>query len=505
MKLFYATLSTETNTFSPIPTGLNSWRSGTLMRSNESEGPTARRVRQTLRPLLDWAAARGWKIEVGLVANAEPAGIMPRSVYEELRDELIKDLRTSLPVDGVVLYPHGAMVAEGYDDCAGDLLTRSRAVVGSEVPIGAALDPHCHLTDDMLRNATVLVGFKEYPHIDAIDRILEAFELVAHTAEGKIRPAMARFECRMIESFPTTSEPMKSVVREMKELEGQSGVLNVWLCHGFPYSDVPTIGAQAVAITDGNPALAAQIAEQLGRRFFSLRKSLRRTPLSIDQSLTRAMGAERGPVTIADSADNPGGGAPGDSTFFLREMIKRGIEDAAVGPIYDPGAVSICHDAGVGGNLQLRIGGKLGPSSGNPIDVTCTVIGLANEVIQNYAGLRLSLGACAAVKVHLRSGNQGMASTGIDVVLAEKREQARTPELFTSLNIDAAAKKILVVKSTNHFHAGFAPISSEVLYSAGAGALQGDVTAIPYTRVATHRYWPFVDDPFAEDSDLRPF
>lgn len=500
MKLFYAMLGTETNTFSPMPTGLNVWRSTILVRSKETEGPMGRQRRQSLRPFLDRVAARGWEIEVGLQAFATPAGITPRPVYEGLRDELIGDLRAALPVDGVVLFLHGAMVAEGYDDCEGDVLARVRAVVGPDVPLGAELDLHCHLTADMLRYATALVGYKEYPHVDMIDRLVELFEIVADTAEGKVRPTMARFDCRMLGLFPTTSDPMKAMVQEMKELEGRHGVLNVWLCHGFPYADLPTIGMQAVAITDGDPVHAAQVAERVGRRVFSLRQRLRPPVLTIEQSLTRALQASRGPVTIADSSDNPGGGAPGDSTFFLQALLERGIADAALGPLYDPLAVAICHDAGVGATLQLRIGGKLGPSSGDPIDVTCTVIGLAEEVVQTVGTVGFSLGACAAVKVHTRTGTSQAPGTGIDVVLTEKRGQARTPEFFTALNIDAATKQILVVKSTQHFHAGFAPISSEVVYAAGAGALQEDVTAIPYTRVATHRYWPFVDDPFAEAS-----
>ena len=325
---------------------------------------------------------------MGLLANAAPGGVIPGPVYEGLRGELLADLRASLPVDGVVLYPHGAMVAEGYDDCAGDLLASVRQIVSPGVPVGAALGPHGNLTEDMLRHATVLVGFKECPPIDAIDRIREVFELMAETAEGKIRPTTARFECRMIEAFPTTSEPMKTVVREMRDLKSQTSVLNVWLCHGFPYVDVPTIGAQAVAITDGDASLAAQVAERVGRRLFSLRKRLRRSLLTIDQSLTQALRAERGPVTIADSADNLGGGAPGDSTFFLRKVIDSRIEGAALGTLYDPQAVSICHDAGLGSKLQLRIGAKLGPTSGDPIDVTCTVIGLADEVAQNTHACR---------------------------------------------------------------------------------------------------------------------
>ena len=499
MKFFYATLSTETNTFSPIPTGYNAWRAGTLVRKSD-DGASTRRVRDAIRPLVEWGAARGLQIDVGLLANAEPGGITPRRVYEELRNELIADLKASMPVDGIVLQPHGAMIAEDYDDCAGDLLGRVRAVVGPGVPVGAVLDPHCHLTAAMVAATPLLVGFKEYPHVDAIERILQVFDLVGRTAEGRIRPTIARFDCRMISVYPTTAEPMSSVVRAMKELERQPGALNLWLCHGFPFADVPTIGTQAVAITDGDSHQAARLAEHIGRMVYALREKLRPNYLSLDDSLTLALNAERGPVTIADCADNPGGGAPGDSTFFLHTIINRQIENVALGPLYDPHAVAICHDAGVGARLKLRLGGKLGSLSGDPVDATCTVTAVASNVYQNYAGLRFSLGDCAAVKIAVGGGPTGTDDVGIDVVLSEKREQARSPEFFTALNVDVAAKRILVVKSTTHFQLGFAPISAKVLHASGPGALQADITEIPYTRVATQNFWPFVNDPLADQA-----
>jgi microcystin degradation protein MlrC len=495
MKMFFATLGTETNTFSPMPTGWNVWNDFLLIHSTEPvEGPMD--PLQLLGPI---AAQRGWVISRGLLAYAMPAGITPTPVYESLRDELISDLKAAMPLSGVILLLHGAMVAGDCNDCEGDILARIRRVVGPDIPVGAVLDLHGNVSDQMLQEATVLVGYKEYPHIDIFQRLEDLFHMIADAAEGKIQPVMSSFQVPMIGLYHTTREPMKSLVGEMEALENQEAVLNVWLAHGFPWSDVPFLGARAVAVTDNNPALAADLAEKMGRKFFDLRNDVFAGPDTLRNCLDIALAAKTGPITIADTSDNPGGGAPSDSTFFLAEMIARNINNAAIATIWDPVAVTICEDAGIGACLPLRIGGKLGPSSGNPVDVTATVIGLAENVLQELGGSQMSMGRCAAIKIHLNQDGvqNGPSEAGIDVILSQYRVQTVAPNIFAELGIDPALKKILIVKSTQHFHAAFAPISSEILYAGDMGTLQGDMTTIPYRHVDTNRLWPFVDNPLA--------
>jgi microcystin degradation protein MlrC len=217
----------------------------------------------------------------------------------------------------------------------------------------------------------------------------------------------------------------------------------------------------------------------------------------MDACLSQAGSASEGPITIADTADNAGGGAPSDSTFFLAEMIRRGIENAAIGPLWDPVMVEICQDAGVGERLRLRIGGKLGPTSGEPVDVEVTVLGLSDQLENTIGGVPISLGAAAGVKVHLGGEFGDAPERGIDVVLTARRGQGYSTSIFSGVGIDPERKHILVVKSTQHFHASFAPISEQVLYAGDLGALPGDMTVIPLRRADTGHLWPFVEDPFA--------
>ena len=489
--LFLAMLATETNTFSPLPTGWNNWRDTVLRRRREHD-PTISRRQSVYAPLFARLDTRGWTLAPGLQAFAVPAGPTPRPVYESLRDELLDDLEAAMPVGAVMLLLHGAMVADGYDDCEGDILTRVRARVGPNVAIGAELDLHCHVTEAMMNTADVLVGYKHYPHTDAYDRMLDLFEIVADTAEGKVKPTMASAACKMIGMYHTTREPMSGFVDRMYALEREPGVLNVWLAHGFPYGDVPSIGAHVVVATNNDPVKARNLARLLRDEFFAMRDAVHAEHLSIEAALDLALEDGRAPITIADTADNTGGGAPGDSTFFLDALIERGIGNVAVGPLYDPIAVSVCQDGGIGARLRLRIGGKLGPESGDPLDVDCTVIGLSNRVVQTLNGGPSSLGACAAVRIHLDGDNN---EDGIDVMLTTRRVQAGSPELFSGAGIDPTSKRIIVVKSTQHFHAGFAPISARVIYTGDQGALAADMRTIPYRRVQTSQYWPFNPSP----------
>ncbi len=210
MRVFSAGLATETNTFAAIPTGLRAFRE----RGYYPAGTHPDRMSFFAAPL--WAArqrgkALGWDLVEGLVAGAQPGGITTRAAYEALRDELLADLRAALPVDMVVLGLHGAMVADGYDDCEGDLLARVRNIVGSTVVVGAELDPHNHLTPEMVGNADLLVAFKEYPHTD-VDRAYELVQPFAAQVEGRIHPMLRPVACDMIVTMHTTREPARGFI-----------------------------------------------------------------------------------------------------------------------------------------------------------------------------------------------------------------------------------------------------------------------------------------------------
>jgi microcystin degradation protein MlrC len=332
----------------------------------------------------------------------------------------------------------------------------------------------------------VIVAYKEYPHVDAADRAHEVYDLVTRAARGEIRPVMAFHDCRMVDMWRTPVEPMKSFVARMAALEGRDGILSVSFGHGFPWGDVADVGAKTVVVADGDEAKARALAARLAAEVFAMRDATHTAHDTVDEAIDAALAAPRGPVVLAEVADNAGGGAPSDSTFVLRRLVERGVRDAAIGYFWDPVAVRFCAEAGEGATLELRVGGKCGPVSGDPVDLVATV----RRVVEDHRQTGLSGGTSAmGTAVWIEAG-------GIDIVLNTARTQPFHPDGFTALGIELARRRIVVVKSTQHFHAGFAPIASAIRYVATPGSIAPDFGSIPYTKRRLP-YWPRVADPFA--------
>ena len=476
MRIFAASIGTETNTFAPIPTALESFHNAYYMAPGEHPDQP-KLITAPLWIARRRAKAEGWTLIEGSCSWAEPAGTVSRSAYETLRDEILGQLRAALPLNGVLFGMHGAMVADGYDDCEGDVIERARAIVGPDVPIGVEHDPHCHMTEKRVKNATLIICFKEFPHTDFVARGEEVVELTLQAARGKIKPVMSLYDCRMVGSYPTTMQPMRAFVDKMSALEGKNGVLSVSAAHCFPYADVPEMGSRILVITDNQRAAGDKLAKALGDEFFAMRGKTQPPYHSPDEAIDLALG-QPGPVVIADPSDNAGGGAPSDSTVILRRLIARGVQGAALAPIWDPIAVQMCFMAGVGGKLNLRFGGKTAPTSGLPVDALVTVTALVHNATQAFADARIDMGDSAAIEFN-----------GIHVVLITKRVQATGADLFTGMGVALADKRIVVVKSTNHFHAAFAPLARKVLYCDSGGPIPRDHREVPYTRVQ-RPIWP---------------
>ena len=493
MRIFTASLATETNTFSPVPTDRASFDMAFYAGPGQHpETPTLCSAPMVV--LRRIAVGEGIDLVEGTAAWAEPGGLLQRQAYEELRDEILGQLRAALPVDGVILGLHGAMVAQGYDDCEGDLLARVRAIVGPSVIIAAELDPHSHLTAKRVANADILASFLEFPHTDFVERAEHVVGLALRAIRGEIKPRMSVFDCRMIEVFPTSREPMRSFVDRIKALQGKDGILSISLIHGFMAGDVPELGTRMLVVTDNDAAKGDRLARQLGLEIFALRGKTMMPQFSIDIGLDRAVALAAGhpgkPVVIADVWDNPGGGVAGDGTLILRRMIERGIDNFAVATIWDPIAVSFCRAAGEGAHLALRFGGKAGPDGGAPIDAMVEVRQAVAESSQSFGESRVTLGPAAVVR---------LAGTGIDVILNTNRTQTFEPDVFSNLGIDPLTRQVLLVKSTNHFFAGFAPIAAEIVYI-DAGAPYPSNPRLTDYRKLDRAIWPRVDHPHGDQA-----
>jgi len=470
LRIFAASLATETNTFAPIPTDRRSFIEA-FYAPPGAHPPTPTLCSAPIVAAREAAFAGGHTLIEGTAAWAEPAGTVGRATYEGLRDEILDQLRAALPVNVVLLGLHGCMVAHGYDDCEGDLLTRVRALAPHAV-IGAELDLHAHLTDDMVRAADVIVAFKEFPHTDFMARAEELTALCLRTAAGKIRPRAAVFDCRSIAGFMTSREPGRGFVDRISALEGHDGILSISIIHGFQAADVYDVGTKVIVYADGDPAPAAALAEQLGHEILAWGEGGVPVHLKTREAVAAAIALPRGPVVLADRWDNPGGGVAGDSTFLIEELLRHPDIPAAVGALWDPVAAAFCVAAGPGAELPLRFGGKAASTSGRPIDAIVRIRATTDDLRIPFQQSEVSLGPAAAITLGT-----------LDVVLVTGRAQTFHPAVFENLGIPLTEKKIVVVKSSNHFHAAFAPIAAEIIYVDCGGPYPPDPARIPYTKI----------------------
>lgn len=485
MRIFSATLATETNTFSPLPTGIDAFRELVFYRPGEHPDDAPRSCTAPLFVARREAKRQGFTLIEGSCFAASPAGTVNRQDYERMRDEILEQIRAALPLDGLLLGLHGAMVAHGYDDVEGDIVERARGLVGADCVIGVELDPHCHMTLKRVRASDIIICYKEFPHTDVVDRAEELLDLVLRTIRGEIRPVMSLYDCRQIGSYPTTLPLMRAFVDRIKAMEGKDGILSISVVHCFPYADVPELSGRILVVANGDKDMANALATRLGEEFVSMRGKTMPEFLSVAEGVKTAMAFNDLPVVMADPADNAGGGAPSDNTTILRHLIESNAQSAAVGPIWDPVAVRLCFDAGRGAVIPLRFGGKIGPASGLPIDAMAEVVALKRDCWQSFGPTRVTLGDCAAIRVG-----------GVEVVLISGRTQALGLELFTNLGIDPTQRKIVVVKSTNHFMAAFGPIAKKVIYIESDAPLSRDYRKIPYRQIA-RPIWPL-------DAETRP-
>lgn len=487
-RAFTAVLATETNTFSPIRIDIEAFRASLLARPGEHpETPTLCSAVVTFGR--KFAREHGWELVEGTAAWADPAGLVARQTFEGLRDEILGQIAGQAPFDVIVIGLHGAMVAEGHDDPEGDLLARIRALVGPDTPIIATFDPHSHLTAKRVAAADALIAFKEFPHIDFVDRAVDAWEMARRTVAGEIRPVMSVFDPKMIDVFPTTSEPMRRFVDDMIRRERENpDILSLSVIHGFMAGDVPEMGTKLLAVTDNKPDLGDAVARELGEALFRLRGKVRSEELAPAAAFDRALAHEGSPVTIADMWDNPGGGTAGDATVLLAEAMSRNLERIAFGSIWDPIAVQLCHVAGEGARMMLRFGAKSAPETGSPIDAEVEILRNIRNAEQRFGDSIVPIGDASLIRIG-----------GIEVILNSTRAQCFDTTLFSNFGIDPSERDILVVKSTNHFHESFARVSPLILYCAAGRPYPNDPRVTPYKK-APRDIWPILapDDTGAE-------
>ena len=427
------------------------------------------------------AEARGIAVAPLSWATTGPSGPLTPEAFERMAALLLHDLQDAMaqgPLDAIYLELHGAMVAEGFGDAEGELLRRFRAVAG-DIPIGASLDPHANLTAAMVAHSDILVPYRTYPHVDGAECGARTVELLLRRiARGA--PFAKSFRqadyWTPITGQCTLVSPMADVMAERARLEAAvPGVVELGFCFGFPYADFADCGMAVAAYAESQETAdtaAEDFLADLARREADFVPDL----LDAAEAVATAIRLSReinGPVVIADTQDNPGGGGHGDTTGLLRELVRQDARDATVALINDAGSAAALHAAGEGATVTLALGGK---TDGAPAEVTGVVTRLSDGRFTCTGpmakGNRVDLGPSALLAVG-----------GVKVIVTSRKMQALDQMLIRHFGIDPARERILALKSSVHFRADFQPIAGRVLVAVAPGPVVADPSTLPFRHI----------------------
>jgi microcystin degradation protein MlrC len=487
----------ETNTFSKLKTTLDDYRRRWLIEGEAMVG-RFKGTRNEVGGYIDAAAQYGWEPVYAVAANATPSGTLTKETWETIRDRIVDTAKSAGKLDAVCLSLHGAMVTETEDDAEGALLEALRGVIGPDVPMVATLDLHANATVTMAKNANALVSFRTYPHIDGYDRAVQAAALVHEVLGGKKKPRCLLSQPAMLEGADhgRTTQPgvMRDLLARADEHEKEPGINVVSIQVGFTWSDIPYTGPSiAVSHEPSAEARAREIARSMIDEIWRRRDESSSDYRSVAEGVAaaRAKSDATGPLVLADGTDNPGGGGYNDTTPVLQAMIDAGIQNAAVGTIYDPGTVQQAMKAGVGAEIDVELGGHTDESMGKPVKAKAVVRMLSDGVFRNdgpmNAGVESNMGPTAVLRIG-----------GIDVVTISNRIQTIDLQTFLSQGIDPRAKDVLVVKSVQHFRAAYAPIAREIVLVDSGGICSPDIMRLKFTKLR-RPIWPFdgINEPYA--------
>lgn len=489
----------ETNTATPDPTGLE--RFGGRESVKDPDGARFHNI--AYREIL--SQRKDIHIISTIAAEACPWGKVRTQAHRYLSDLILDGLKKTEKIDGILLSLHGAMVTEDSEDGEGDLLEEIRTRVGEEVPIGVVVDLHANITRKMVKNATWIINYDTYPHVDADERAQESARIMLDVLDGKIKPVMACVKVGMLPEFvPTTREPAMGIQKKLFELEKVPGILSASVAYGFFCADIHESGSAVIVIADQDRSLAEKSALSLAKELWDRRTELKRHFVSIDEALD---GIEADPdiypCVIADCCDNPGGGATGSSTHILRRIIERKMKKVVFAYLFDPESVKEAERSGVGTLAELELGGKLFPEiNGPPIKVRGYVKSISDGYFnwgkaEDPNRIELSSQSTGFPPVPSKHGKTAAIDLGgITVLLSSIQTQTWNDTGIRACGIDPEQQQIIVVKSTAHFRKCFERYAKKI-YEVRAPGLSEQLTEC-YSFVKTRRPVYPLDQEIAE-------
>ncbi|MGE0606769.1 MAG: M81 family metallopeptidase [Pirellulales bacterium] len=488
MRIAIAQLSQESNTFNPLPTTRQNFEDFGHFRGTDVVERMAdvNELGGFIQSLRQWPEAPEIVPLVRLMAW--PSGMATADTFEWARDEIIQPLAAQLPVDGVLLSLHGAMVADQHFDVEGEMLSAVRAVVGANVPIVATLDLHASVTRRMAEQADALVLFHTAPHLDVFETGQRGAALLRRILVDGARPvtAFVRIPAVIPAEMANTQDPASPSysLRELTQrLDGLPGILAAGWASVQPWLDVPDLGSTALVVADGQPELASRTAAELAQALWDRRTKLLPDLAEIEPAIRDAFDRKAGLTVLSDSADATTSGAPGDSTWLLREMLKYDWPRPALVPMVAPEIVEQARLLGVGNTLTGPLGGRRDTRFSQPVQVSARVERLfdAQFILQGHLAKNLAIDMGPSVV--LRVGN-------VHILATTRSGPHFAPQFFQTAGCDPYAAQLLIAKSPCGFRAAYAPHAAKISVVRAPGCAPADYWRYPYQHV-THPVWPW--------------
>jgi microcystin degradation protein MlrC len=479
MRILIAMMKHETNTFSPIVADWQRFKDWSAYMGEDA----LKAYEGTGMPFgayVELARAAGAEIITPVAAEAMPSGPVTEHAYNMMADAILDVVREG--VDAAMLDLHGAMVAEHTDDGEGTLLAKIREI-DPDLPIAVTLDLHCNLTDKIMDNCTALIGYKTYPHVDMYEVGKQIGEVLLDSMAGKVNPVMSWGNTQLLSQTlrqGTDNEPMATLVRMCREAEQEPGVLAATAFGGFALADIHDAGNSVIVVTDGDKAKADEVRDRILAKAWELREDFVYEHTPLEEQVARAKELTEGPILLLDHADNCGSGATQDVMTVIEEVMRQGLEDVAVGAVWDPAAVQEMQKAGVGSTITLKLGGKTDMPQigevGEPLTLTGTVKALTNGewIVRGpmYTGVKVFMGPTAVLETE-----------NMEIVIVSNHHEPWDTGVFTSVGIQPEYKRYLILKSRIHYRAGFAPLAKATLTLDGKGVTTSDNNLLRYEKV----------------------
>jgi len=472
----------ESNAFSKLSTTLDNFENYLLAFGDDI--PAAIEGAQIEPTGVEQAAEiHGWKLVRSIVAWATPSGPVARDAWDKGRAAILEAAKNGA-IDGVLLNLHGAMATVDHADAEGVLLSDLRDVIGPNIPVAITLDLHANVTDLMTEHADIICAYRTYPHIDQVATSLRAAAVLDRTMKDEVKPTVVTVRRDTIDGLDdgrtTTKNPMTELLARAEKLESQNdGVLLVSIHAGFTPANLYEAGPTVSVTGDGNDPRFKAIADEYMDYAWETRHFDSNTYLSVVDTIAeinRLLTTVDGPIVVADFSDNPGSGAYGDSTFLLNGLLEADIQNACFGTICDPEAAAALIEAGEGNTATVMLGGKSDPTFGPPIEVTGTVTKITN-------GTYLALGPRWRGVTHHLGPTAILTVGGMEIIVASNRLQLTEVEAFTHADIDPRERRVVVVKSMQHFRAAFEPIAAAVVICDAGALASRDISKLPFTEL----------------------